>query len=62
MIAASLLAGVLPGSINALAAAELYTDPKELAPLPANASIKACPVVCIVAYVLTKQCSSNVYR
>ena len=34
MIAATLLAGVLPGSINALAAAELYTDPKELAPLP----------------------------
>ena len=34
MIAATLLAGVLPGSIDALAAAELYTDPKELAPLP----------------------------
>jgi 4'-phosphopantetheinyl transferase EntD len=34
MIAATLLAGVLPGSVGALAAAELYTDPKELAPLP----------------------------
>lgn len=35
MIAANLLAGVLPGFLDdALAAAELYTDPKELAPLP----------------------------
>ena len=34
MIAATLLAGVLPGSLDALAAAELYSDPKELAPLP----------------------------
>ena len=34
MIAATLLAGVLPDSIEALAAAELYSDPKELAPLP----------------------------
>ena len=34
MISATLLAGVLPGSLGALAAAELYTDPKELAPLP----------------------------
>lgn len=34
MIAATLLAGVLPGEIDALAAAELYSDPKELAPLP----------------------------
>ena len=34
MIAATLLAGVLPASVNALAAAELYSDPKELAPLP----------------------------
>lgn len=33
MIAATLLAGVLPGA-NGLAAAELYSDPKELAPLP----------------------------
>jgi 4'-phosphopantetheinyl transferase EntD len=28
------LAGVLPGSIDALAAAEMYSDPRELAPLP----------------------------
>lgn len=34
MIAATLLAGVLPDSLDALAAAELYSDPKELAPLP----------------------------
>lgn len=34
MIAATLLAGVLPGARDALAAAELYSDPKELAPLP----------------------------
>lgn len=34
MIAATLLAGVLPGAVDALAAAELYSDPKELAPLP----------------------------
>lgn len=34
MIAATLLAGVLPGEVDALAAAELYSDPKELAPLP----------------------------
>ncbi|ORB27971.1 4'-phosphopantetheinyl transferase PptT [Mycolicibacterium parafortuitum] len=34
MIAAPLLAGVLPGEVDALAAAELYTDPTELAPLP----------------------------
>ncbi|CAA0130391.1 4'-phosphopantetheinyl transferase Npt [Mycolicibacterium vanbaalenii] len=34
MISATLLAGVLPGALDALAAAELYTDPKELAPLP----------------------------
>ncbi|MBB2990123.1 4'-phosphopantetheinyl transferase EntD [Mycolicibacterium iranicum] len=34
MIAATLLAGVLPGETDALAAAELYTDPRELAPLP----------------------------
>jgi hypothetical protein len=33
MIAATLLAGVLPGSIDALAAAEMYSDPRELAPL-----------------------------
>lgn len=34
MIAATLLAGVLPGSITALAAAELYNDPDGLTPLP----------------------------
>lgn len=34
MIAATLLAGVLPGFIDELAAAEMYSDPKELAPLP----------------------------
>lgn len=34
MIAAPLLAGVLPGGVDALAAAELYSDPRELAPLP----------------------------
>jgi 4'-phosphopantetheinyl transferase EntD len=34
VIAATLLAGVLPGEIDALAAAEMYSDPKELAPLP----------------------------
>ncbi|AFM16842.1 phosphopantetheinyl transferase component of siderophore synthetase [Mycolicibacterium chubuense NBB4] len=34
MIAATLLAGVLPGSGDALAAAEMYSDPRELAPLP----------------------------
>ncbi|MDA2893190.1 4'-phosphopantetheinyl transferase [Mycolicibacterium sp. BiH015] len=34
MIAAPLLAGVLPGGVGALAAAELYSDPRELAPLP----------------------------
>jgi 4'-phosphopantetheinyl transferase EntD len=34
VIAATLLAGVLPGEIDALAAAEMYTDPKELAALP----------------------------
>ena len=34
MIAATLLAGVLPGFVDALAAAEMYSDPKELAPLP----------------------------
>lgn len=34
MIAATLLAGVLPGELDALAAAELYSDPRELAPLP----------------------------
>ncbi len=34
MIAATLLAGVLPGFIDKLAAAEMYSDPKELAPLP----------------------------
>ena len=34
MIAAALLAGVLPGELDALAAAELYSDPRELAPLP----------------------------
>jgi 4'-phosphopantetheinyl transferase EntD len=32
-IAATLLSGVLPG-VDALAAAEMYTDPPELAPLP----------------------------
>ncbi|MBX7430902.1 4'-phosphopantetheinyl transferase [Mycobacterium sp. Y57] len=34
MIAATMLAGVLPGSVDALAAAELYGDPLELAALP----------------------------
>lgn len=34
MIAAPLLAGVLPAGHDALAAAELYSDPRELAPLP----------------------------
>lgn len=34
MIAATMLAGVLPGYIDALAAAEMYSDPMELAPLP----------------------------
>ncbi|BBX17344.1 4'-phosphopantetheinyl transferase [Mycolicibacterium duvalii] len=34
MIAAQLLAGVLPGEIDALAAAEMYSDAPELAPLP----------------------------
>ena len=34
MIAATLLAGVLPGEIDGLAAAEMYSDPRELAPLP----------------------------
>ncbi|WP_460358746.1 4'-phosphopantetheinyl transferase PptT [Mycobacterium sp. ZZG] len=34
MIAAKLLAGVLPGETDALAAAEMYSDPRELAPLP----------------------------
>lgn len=34
MIAATLLSGVLPGEIDALAAAEMYSDPRELAPLP----------------------------
>jgi enterobactin synthetase component D / holo-[acyl-carrier protein] synthase len=34
VIAATLLAGVLPGEHDALAAAELYSDPRELAPLP----------------------------
>ncbi|ANI39419.1 4'-phosphopantetheinyl transferase PptT [Mycolicibacterium vaccae] len=34
MIAAKLLAGVLPGEVDALAAAEMYSDPRELAPLP----------------------------
>jgi 4'-phosphopantetheinyl transferase EntD len=34
VIAATLLAGVLPGAVDALAAADLYSDPKELAPLP----------------------------
>lgn len=34
MIAAQLLAGVLPGDIEALAAAEMYADAPELAPLP----------------------------
>ena len=33
MTAAPLLAGVLPG-VNGLAAAEMYSDPRELAPLP----------------------------
>ncbi len=33
-IAATLLSGVLPGDAQALAAAEMYTDPPELAPLP----------------------------
>jgi 4'-phosphopantetheinyl transferase EntD len=31
---ATLLSGVLPGAVQALAAAEMYTDPPELAPLP----------------------------
>ena len=34
MIAATLLGGVLPGDVDALAAAELYSDPRELAALP----------------------------
>jgi len=34
MIAATLLAGVLPVFIDALAAAEMYSDPEDLAPLP----------------------------
>ncbi|GJF09557.1 4'-phosphopantetheinyl transferase [Mycolicibacterium cyprinidarum] len=34
MIAGTLLAGVLPGFIDALAGVEMYSDPKELAPLP----------------------------
>jgi 4'-phosphopantetheinyl transferase EntD len=34
VIAATLLAGVLPGELDALAAAEMYSDPRELAPLP----------------------------
>ncbi len=34
MIAATLLGGVLPAGIEDLAAAELYSDPRELAPLP----------------------------
>ena len=33
-IVATLLSGVLPGGSAALAAAEMYTDPPELAPLP----------------------------
>jgi 4'-phosphopantetheinyl transferase EntD len=33
-IVATLLSGVLPGAAPALAAAEMYTDPPELAPLP----------------------------
>ncbi|MCH9734862.1 MAG: 4'-phosphopantetheinyl transferase [Actinomycetia bacterium] len=41
MIAATLLAGVLPGSLDALAAAEMYSDPKELAPLPEEAPLIA---------------------
>ncbi|MCB0949010.1 MAG: 4'-phosphopantetheinyl transferase [Mycobacterium sp.] len=34
MIAATMLARVLPGSLDALAAAEMYSDPVELAALP----------------------------
>jgi 4'-phosphopantetheinyl transferase EntD len=34
MIAATLLAGVLPGFVDVLAAVEMYADPRELAPLP----------------------------
>lgn len=41
MISATLLAGVLPGFIDALAAAEMYSDPKELAPLPEEESLIA---------------------
>ena len=33
-VMATLLSGVLPGGAQALAAAEMYTDPPELAPLP----------------------------
>ena len=33
-IAATLLSGVLPGASHGLAAAEMYDDPPELAPLP----------------------------
>lgn len=33
-VVAALLSGVLPGGAPALAAAEMYTDPPELAPLP----------------------------
>ena len=33
-VVATLLSGVLPGTSSALAAAEMYTDPPELAPLP----------------------------
>ncbi|MGD9620456.1 MAG: 4'-phosphopantetheinyl transferase [Mycolicibacterium sp.] len=45
MIAATLLSGVLPGGIDALAAAEMYYDPKELAPLPEEEPLIARSVV-----------------
>lgn len=45
MIAARLLAGVLPGDIDALAAAEMYADPRELAPLPEEEPLIAKSVV-----------------
>ena len=48
MIAATLLAGVLPGSLDVaagLAAAEMYSDPRELAPLPEEETLIARSVV-----------------
>lgn len=44
-VMASLLSGVLPGVTGALAAAEMYTDPPELAPLPEEEPLIAKSVI-----------------